>query len=183
MSHTDIFFLKKDTYTKSSVRNAFLSAMYVWQHTAKHYCGLERFPMSFFSDDLEPMMAVWNFHSRNPGKMKAHDAIVMQSTMDNVLLEPSEWRRLLEAFELYGKEHPQSSFAEQAAIIRGVMESEEGKDVVAIGWQQTSVSGDTPWYCYEEDESGNEIVKVYDPSIDNLHHWLIETVNETEVAK
>lgn len=63
-------------------------------------------------------MAVWNYHSRNPGKMKIHDAIAMQSTMDNVLLEPSQWLRLVEAFELFGQQHPNSSFVEQAAIIR-----------------------------------------------------------------
>lgn len=180
MSATIIYFLRKDGISKAETRNAFRSSMYIWSDVAKRYCGLERFPMIFDDDCLESQMEVWNFNSRHPGIMQKHEEIALVSTMDNALAEPSQWPRLVEAFEKYGAEHPNSSFGEQAAAIRSVMESEQASGVVAIGWQQTSVNGDSPWFSYEEDEGGEEYVEVYDPAIGNTHFWLMDSVDHKD---
>lgn len=183
MSATIIYFLRKDGISKAETKNAFRSSMYVWSDVAKRYCGLERFPMIFDDNCLESQMEVWNFNIRHPGVMQKHEEIALVSTMDKTLAEPSQWLRLVEAFEKYSSEHPNSSFGEQAAAIRSVMESDQASEIVAIGWQQTSVNGDSPWFSYEEDEDGEDYVEVYDPATGNTHYWLMESVDSVGVEE
>ncbi|MDP0495704.1 MAG: hypothetical protein Q7Q73_05800 [Verrucomicrobiota bacterium JB024] len=173
MSHTTIYFLSGENTVTEDFRNAFRGAMYVWNDVAKRYCGMERFP--FFDEDEQ--MEVWNFNSRHPGRMSRHEEIVLLSTMDHVLAEPARWQEVADAFELYGKEHPDSSIAEQSAAIRRVMESEAGAAVAGIGWLQTSVCGDTPWMPWDED--GEEYI-AYDPVTGDTHWWLMGQMDAAE---
>lgn len=178
MSRTEMYFLKDNDYSMEEFKNAWRGAMYVWQDVAKRYCKMERFPMGIMDGDEEKMSEVWNFDSRHPGEMAEHDAIVMLSTMDNVLLEPSQWERVANAFEKYSEAHPDSSLGEQAQALRSVMESEEGKEVVAIGWCQTSVCGDV-WTDFNEDDD----TIVYDPTTGDKHWWMIEQYDELHSPK
>lgn len=176
MTTTTIYFLQKDDRKTVDIKNAWRSAMYIWNDVAKRYCGLERFPLGLFGDDRDKMMAVWNFNDRNPGIMPEHVAITMLSTMDNILLEPSQWNRLVEAFEKYAVEHPDSSFGEQAAAIREVMSQLNVDDLTGIGWRQTSVC-DSPWTSYDEEDE----LQVYDPSSGDKHCWLMESIDSVIV--
>lgn len=165
MSETTIYFLKKDGCVTADFKNAFRSAMYIWQDVGKRYCGFDGFPM--FSDD--DRMEIWNYHYRHPGVMAEHEAITMLTTMDGALCEPDQWQRLADALEQYGTEHPNSSFAEQGMTIRAVMESDEAEGVLAIGWRQTSV-GDTRWESF--DDEGEELIH-YDPESGDSHFWIM----------
>lgn len=179
MTTTTIYFLEKDRCHTVDIRNAWRSAMYVWNDVARRYCGFERFPMGFRDDDNDKMMAVWNFNNRNPGVMAEHEAIALLSTMDNMLLEPSRWEQLVEAFEKYGAEHPDSSFGEQAEAIRRFFNGDvKVEDLTGIGWRQTSVC-DSAWLDYNEDDEA----QVYDPATGDKHSWLMEQIDEEIAAK
>lgn len=171
MSETTIFFLAGENSLSIDFKNAFRGAMYVWGDIAKRYCGFDRFPM--FSE--EDQSKVWNFGNNNPEKMPRHESIVMASTMDGALLEPTKWKQLVEAFEKYAANHPDSSIGNQATAIRKVMESDKATFVSGIGWRQTSVCGDCRWEPRDEDE---EECGTYDPASNSNHFWIMEQVED-----
>jgi hypothetical protein len=169
MSNTTVFFLAGKDCFEADFKNAFRGAMYVWNDTARRYCDFERFP-SFNEED---QMKVWNFGNNHPDKMPMHEAIVMASTMDRALLEPSKWLDLVNSFEAYAELHPNSSIGEQAKAIREVMESDKAASITGIGWRQTSVCGDSLWSRFDDDS--DEYV-TYDPSSEDSHFWIMEQV-------
>ena len=166
MSQTTIFFLAGDESFTVDFKNSFRGAMYVWNDIAKRYCGFDHFP-SFSLDD---QMEVWNFANNNPEKMPIHEAIVMASTMDKALLEPDKWIELVEAFEKYSLDHPDSSIGDQAAAIREAMESEKASLIKGIGWRQTSVCGDSLWEVWSEESDDYD---AYCPNSSDEHFWIV----------
>lgn len=172
MSYTTIFFLKKDRVLSADFQNAWLSAMYVWTDFAKRHCGMSGFPHL----DQEDQMAVWNVGNRNPEKVPRYEQIVMLSTMDGALFEADHWPELVAAFEKYGKDHPNSSIAEQGKCIKEFMQSDEGKDVLGIAWRQTSVCGDTMWAI--DDEESDDYIP-YDPEASDDHFWAFDQLNDS----
>lgn len=175
MSRTEIYLLEPDEYELLEFKNAWRGAMYVWNDIAKRYCGFERFPLGIFDGDDERQMDVWNYGNRHPDKMSEHEAIVLLSTMDHALSEPDQWERLVEAFEKYGAEHPDSSYSEQAEALRAAMESSESRELTGIGWLQTTVC-DTEWLPWDED---GEERRVYDPAHEDSHFWIMSQIDET----
>lgn len=143
MSYTEIYVIGDEYCSQEGeTKNAWRSAMYVWDQIAKKYFGLEGFP--FFDEDLQ--RRIWN--AGNEHKLTSHELIVLASTMDKVTVKAKDLPRLIEAFEAYSKEHPNSSIGEQAEIIKNLGLSKQHK----IAWCQTTVSS----FCfspeYDEDE-------------------------------
>ncbi len=172
MSETTIFFLAGENSKSVDFKNAFRGALYIWNDVAKRYCGFETFP-HFKVDD---QMKVWNFGNNNPDKMPRHEAIVMASTMDKALLEPNKWQELVEAFERYGIDNPNSSIGQQATVIREVMEADHDNKITGIAWRQTSVCGDCMWTPWNEE---TEEYDSYDPAQNDKHFWIIEQIEHT----
>lgn len=171
MSYTELYVLTKDkNYERQDFKNAFRGAMYVWNDIAKRYAGFEMFPMF----DLEDQMEVWNYNNRNPGIMSNHEAIVMSSTMDGALVEGNRWKDLSDAFEQYGDEHPNSNFLEQANAIREFVSRLGEDEILAFGWNQTSVN--EPWCVQYNDETDD--MDVYDPHEQSKHFWVYEGLEE-----
>ncbi len=102
--------------------------MFVWNDVAQRYCGLPRFPFSG-----PGVSRVWNA-DRDP-RMPEHERIVLLSTMDYAVVLGSDAQAVADAFARYGKEHPASSYREQADILRSA--DIQPDDLIA--WQQTSV--------------------------------------------
>lgn len=130
MSYTAIYRLGREPECIGETRNAWRGGMYVWTDVAKRYCGLSTFPM--FDDAAAHR--VWQSF-KNPA-MPEHERIVLISTFDNAAVLGRDREAVAAAFEQYGREHPNSSFAEQAAILRAA--DIQPDDLIA--WQQTSVS-------------------------------------------
>lgn len=169
MSYTTIYFLKEKELLSAEFRNSHRGAMYIWRDEAKRYFGLDMFP--FFDDDEQ--MKIWNYGNHNPHTMPMHEQIALLSTMDGALMEPARWTELVEAFEKYGEEHPNSSFGEQASAIREFMESDKSEGLVAIGWNQTSVCGDVRWFDHDEEDE----LFVYDPASGNDHFFIMSQID------
>lgn len=147
MSTTNIFQLGSEPGEIASIRNAWRGAMYVWTDMAKRYWKLEQFPL--FGDGEQSK--IWNTHKHH--KIPEHERIVLLSTMDGAVVFGRDAKTVADAFARYAQEHPESSLAEQAEILR----TSEVPPNDAFAWQQTSVGDfwgsnwdeaaeDTVWY-------------------------------------
>ncbi|MBZ9574592.1 hypothetical protein [Modicisalibacter sp. MOD 31.J] len=172
MSSIPIFLLEVGAVKTLEFGNAWRGAMYVWNYVATEYCGLPVFPPGFSEEGKADQMKVWNYGNNNPD-MPEHEAIVLLSTMDHALLDPSQWERLVEAYEKFGEEHPNSSFGEQAKALRDVMESGEDMELLGIGWNQNTICP-SKWVSYDDDG----VMRVYDPARENSHFWMMEQLDE-----
>lgn len=131
MSYTEIYSISEEHCKKiGETQNGHRSAMYVWQNIAQKYFGLERFPYS----DEKLQMKIWNANKHY--QLTESEVIVLLSTMDDACVKKSDIPKLIKAFEEYHKEHPNSSFLEQAEIIKNT----ELLDDQKISWNQTSVN-------------------------------------------
>lgn len=130
MSTTTIYRLGRDPSEIGETRNAWRGAMYVWNDIARRYFGLESFPIS----DQIAQRKVWNAYDH--AELPSHETIVLLTTMDFAVVRGADIPAVTTAFEQYGMEHPNSSFREQADILR--FADLQPEDLV--GWQQTSVS-------------------------------------------
>ena len=155
MSTTTIYRLGLHPGEIGEVRNSWRGAMYVWDDIAKRYFGLTNFPM--FDEAMRKK--IWNASSHV--KMPRHEVIVLMTTMDGATIQISDVTAVVESFDRYAYEHPNSSFGEQAAIMRAA-EMEAG-DLIA--WNQTSVS--EFWGCDWDAEKDEQTW--YDPMIGDKH--------------
>lgn len=147
MSYTEIYTVGKDHCKKiGETRNAFRGAMYVWNHIAQQYFGLELFP----SFDEELQRRIWNANNEHP--LTDDEIIVLASTMDRVVVDYKDVDRLVSAFGAYAAKHPNSSFGEQAEIIKQA-DIQPGQK---IAWCQTTVGEFLFAPVYEEDDETGE---------------------------
>jgi hypothetical protein len=133
MSTTTIYVLGAEPGEIGECRNAWRGAMYVWNDIAKRYFNLEGFPMGM-SGPGGKANEIWNAASTHP--LSKHEQIVLLSTMDNAIIWAKDIEEAAQAFDKYGEEHPNSSLAEQAKIMRSHFIRPDD----AVAWLQTSVS-------------------------------------------
>jgi hypothetical protein len=165
MSRTEIYRLGTDPGEIGSTRNAWRGAMYVWDDIARRYFGLDGFPFS----DREMKAKIWNAHQHVD--LAPHEAIVLLTTMDFATVRARDVWRVVDAFERYGSEHPDSSLAEQAQILRGA-QFPSASDAVA--WLQTSVS---EFWGVTWGEGEDETIW-YDPATGDKHFDVFDHVQE-----
>lgn len=148
MSTTSIFAVKQgeEPIFIGETRNAFRSAMYVWNDIAKRYFDLENFPLF----DAEMQRRVWNAGNEKP--LTEAELIVLASTMDKAVAAKPGVDKLLGAFKEYGTEHEHCSIGEQAELISGNFN--KIPDGYALAWIQTSVCADG-WFR-DWDEEGEK---------------------------
>jgi hypothetical protein len=154
MSRTEIYRLGREPQEIGLTRNAWRSAMYVWEDIAKRYFDIDGF---FFNKDRHN--EIWNAWKHH--KMPQHEIIVLLSTMDKAVVRGEDRDALVAAFEQYSQEHPNSSLSEQAQIIKNA-DIQPGD---FIAWRQTSVG---EFWGSEWSEENEECV-YYDPNKENEH--------------
>lgn len=152
MSSTEIYSVGENHCEMiGGCQNAWRGAMYVWNDIAKRYFGLEHFPSMWGEHEQKLASRIWNAH--NEHDLPEHEQVVLTSTMDRVLIKATDAHRLVDAFEQYGKEHPNSSLSEQAEIIKKALP--ELKDDQFIGFCQTSVADFH--FAVQYDDEENEV--------------------------
>ena len=131
MSYTEIFSISPNhCHSLGETQNAWKGAMYIWNQIAQKYFGLESFP----AFDRGMQKRVWNANNEHP--LTDDEIIVLGSTMDRVFVKAQDVPRLVEAFERYAKDNPNSSIGEQAEVIKAAKLAPEH----GIAWCQTSVT-------------------------------------------
>ena len=178
MSCTEIYVFKKDGNGEfyGETRNAWRGGMAVWTEMEKRYlqpyipdyvkrCNWYYDGMDYsniarilgyepsrcttlpLSND-DPMNEIWGLYDSD--KVSDADKIVLATTFDGCLVKKEDVPKVIEAFKSFGGE---TSLPEQAELLQKAFAD---SDIIAVGWNQTSVNGDT-WtnsggYDEEEDE-------------------------------
>jgi hypothetical protein len=169
MSTTSIYRLGREPEEIGEARNAWRGAMYVWNDIAQRYFGLPNFPMG--RDEIASK--IWNAHRHHD--LPEHEAIVLMSTMDHATVRGRDASIVAEAFERYGREHPNSSLREQAEILR----SAELQPNDYLAWQQTSVA--EFWGCQWDGEKDEP--DWYDPATGDKHFDVVEAARGSQSSR
>jgi hypothetical protein len=172
MSYTEIYGFDKEgnAYCEAEVKNAWRGAMAIWNTLEKKYLPKYRpsYVPSYISDDnvegflgykpsrLTAMMddkamkEVWGL--ANDSRLKDCERIALASTFDRVIIKRENMLRLISAFREFDGE---TSLKAQADLIEKMLNDE---NCMAVGFNQTSVNGDT-WSNFGgyDDEKDEEI--------------------------
>jgi hypothetical protein len=186
MSTTEIYSFDKEGNASfyDDVHNAWRGAMAVWKIVEERHLTpyLPKFPFpSQFSkpsrttaiSDETAMNEIWGLWD-NPN-VPENDRIVLGTTFDKVLVKKEDIPKVIEAFRSFGGE---TSLPEQADILQALFEDD---DCIAVGWNQTSVNGDT-WSNYRYNEETGEC-DPYNCLTQDEHWWLFEELNKESEAK
>ena len=189
MSYTEIYGFGKDGNAGGleDVKNAWRGAMAIWGILEDKYLeplprpmwmseedykerGYSRTcqPPSFSDNAPNPLKPVWDLW--NDEKVSRTDKIVLGTTFDRAIVMRANIEETAKAFEEFEGE---TSLKEQAKILHEALEDE---DNIAIGWNQTSVCGDT-WSNYNYDEEKEESIP-YNLYKQTDHFDMFEELNQ-----
>lgn len=163
MSYTELFKFNKEGNAEwfAETKNAHRGAMAVWHRMEDKYLP-EIVPLwasksmiaerkekgeRFYRFSPSEMKEVWALLKQD--NVSTEDKIVLGSTFDNVIVVREN---LLDLIKLFNSFDGQTSLKEQAKEIENLLETDS--EFIAIGWNQTSVNGDT-WANaggYDEDD-------------------------------
>jgi hypothetical protein len=197
MSCTEIYGFNKDgnAFLYGEVPNAWRGAMSVWKRMEKRYLpryvprwmkaswkyrdsmtdeeiidAFDYLPSRLTSVDQEAAGEIWALFEND--SVDIGDRVVLGTTLDNVLVRKNELDAVARAFEVF-EEEPETSLPEQAVILRKMMEDE---DIIAVGWNQTSVNADS-WESFStDDETGDDIP--YNCLTGTKHWWLFDELEK-----
>lgn len=193
MSYTEIFGFNKEgfAYGEADVKNAHRGAMAIWRILEERYLPQYRpsYIPSYIPDekledfchfkpsrcgaftDGEAMKEVWNLVDDD--RLKVCEKIAMASTFDHVIIKKENLLKLITAFREF---EGQTSLKEQADIIEKMLAKE---DCIAVGFNQTSVNGDTWTNIGGYDEDADEVIP-YNILTGDKHWELFEDKIENE---
>jgi len=177
MSCTTLYTFGKDGEISEHAEygNAWHGAMLVWNSFAERY----NTPFSLINE--KSMQALWDLAGNS--KVPLHDRITLATIFDRYVVYTSNFPRLIAAMKESAKWLPaHCHISKQIADIEKIMES--NPDLIAVGWNQTSVvdtwSSGEYRNTYEEDingQSSEEEEEVpYNLNKHKLHHNLFEKV-------
>jgi len=183
MSSTELYGLTKNkTLDIGDATNSWRGAMAVWGRLEKKY--LPKFTPAWAvamgdadkeysrcSDMSNPnsMQPIWDLVDSE--KVSLNEKIVLFSTFDNVLVKRENVPRLLKAFREFGGE---TNLTDQADIIEEAIKVHP--EILAIGWNQSSVNGDN-WGNVSYDEETEESIG-YNLETESDHSFLFDELEE-----
>lgn len=180
MSCTELYGLTKDSVLFiGETRNAWRGAMAVWTSLEKKYLpkyipewarSLGRVVDAGYSrtSDTKAINDIWKLF-KSP-QLTESERIVLGSTFDNVLAEVKSIDRVLKAFREFEGE---TSLKEQADLIEAAIK--DHPEIIAIGWNQTSVNGNS-WATENRDEESEEYIG-YNLQTGTRHWFLIKEID------
>lgn len=198
MSYTEIFGFDKEgnAYSQADVHNGFRSGMAIWKFLEKKYLPpyipqyarkigittpeeceriLKYVPFRCTTImEEEAMDEIWGLADRQD--VSDIDRICLFTTFDNCLVKKDDIPKVIEAFRSFEGE---TSLKEQADILEQ-MYADGG--CIAVGWNQTSVNGDT-WANFGGYDEDSEMCIPYNCLTGTKHYWLfdeLKTREETE---
>jgi hypothetical protein len=189
MSYTEVFSFDKngDATGYSDIRNSWRGAPAIWRYLEEKHPPPYRpsYVPSYISDDdletychfkptrsssmkVEDMKEIWELAENE--KIPLHERIVLYTTFDKCLVKKEDLQKVIDAFNQFEAE---TSLKEQAEVLTKLLND---NDCIAVGWNQTSVNGDT-WACYGYDEEKDESVP-YNCLAQNEHYWLFDELEK-----
>lgn len=186
MSYTELVFFNKEGFAvhKEEVQNAWRGAMAIWRILEDKYLPIFRtpnIPKYLKDNEIEGFLGykptrTSTMYGDNPiseitslyheERLSEIDRIVLATTFDRVLVKKKNFEELIKAFEVF---EGNTRLLEQAEIIKNYICIE---DIIAVGWNQTSVSSNL-WLYDEYDEDEEEYIP-YNCLTGEKHFWLFE---------
>lgn len=175
--------------------NSWRGAMAVWrimearhlpQYIPEHVKHMSRYRPGMTSAELEGMIGyrpsrisappgpedptkeIWEL-ADNP-KIPRHERIVLFTTFDNALVRREHFQEVIDAFRAFGGI---TSLPEQAEILEKMLLQ---KSIIAAGWNQTSVNGDTWANAGGYDEETEEEIP-YNCLTGTRHYWIFDEID------
>ena len=157
MSYTEMVFFNKEGVASENteIENAWRGAMAIWSMLSEKYLNKR---LSFGGNIQEVVNLCYN------KTVSLNEKICLMTTLDRVLVKKENFTKIIKAFREF---EGNTSLKEQADIL------ESQDDVIAVGWNQTSVcpnvwvDGEKPYNCLAEEE----------------HWWLFEELQEMKEVK
>lgn len=122
------------------------------------YCGKEK-----------PICEVWNL-ADNP-EIPEHERIVLHTTFDDCLVRAENLPAVIAAFRQFEGD---TSLKEQADILQRAADDPE---IIAVGWNQTSVNGDSWYNAGGYDHEAEEDIP-YNCLTGDKHYWLFDELRK-----
>jgi hypothetical protein len=189
MSYTEIYGFDKEgnAYMENEVKNAHRGAMAIWNILEERYLPAYRpsYVPSYIPDskveefcycrptrcsammDRDAMKEVWNLI--NDDRLKECEQIALASTLDYVIIKKENFPELIAAFRQF---EGNTSLNEQADILEKMLNDE---NCIAVGFNQTSVNGDT-WANFGGYDEKKEEYIPYNILTGNKHWELFKEV-------
>ena len=186
MSRTELYGLTKNSaHLIGETNNSWRGAMAVWVTLEKKYLpefipdwakGMPRQDQEGYSrtatfGENSKMQEIWSL-VKDP-RLSPAERIVLSSTFDNVLAKVDSINQVLAAFREFEGE---TTLKEQADVIEKAIK--EDPELVAIGWNQTSVNGDS-WQTENLNEETEEYAG-YNLETGTRHWFLIEEFDKEQ---
>ena len=171
MSYTEIYKFKKngDAEFIGETKNSHRGAMAIWVHLEKKYLPpVVKFGMTIprphLFDGNDGIREIWALNKSD--KVSEVEKICLLSTFDNAIAQVANIQELINAFREFDGE---TSLKEQADIIENAFN--EDPELIAIGFNQTSVNADTWSNVGGYDEEKEESIPYN--ILKNTEHWFI----------
>lgn len=202
MSYTEIYSFDKagNAGQAGEVKNSWRGAMAIWSYLEKKYlppyipdyvkhCNWYRAEMtreeiiqrngfepsrlspSLSPDGENPMKEVWGLADNTD--VPEHERIALFTTFDKCLVKKEDLPTVIAAFRKFEAE---TSLPEQADILETLFQNE---DCIAVGWNQTSVNGDTWGNAGGYDEENDESIP-YNCLTKEEHYWLFDEFQKAQ---
>lgn len=120
-----------------------------------------------------PMKEIWDLADNH--EIPRHERIALFTTFDNALVKREHFREVIDAFRAFGGV---TSLPEQAEIIEKMLLQD---DIIAAGWNQTSVNADTWDTAGGYNEETEEAIP-YNCLTGTRHYWIFDEM-EAEAAE
>ena len=114
-----------------------------------------------------PTKEIWEL-ADNP-IIPRHEGIVLFTTFDNALVRREHFQEVIDAFRAFGGK---TSLPEQADILEKMLLQD---DIIAAGWKQTSVNGDTWENAGGYNEETEESIP-YNCLTGTRHYWIFDEI-------
>jgi len=184
MSYTEIFGFDKEgnAYGQADIRNAWRGGMAIWSTLESRYLPAYRpsYVPAYIPDDqiesyctykpsrcsaMEPkaMQGIWDLVRDE--RLKDCEKIALACTFDHVIIKKEDFSKLIDAFRVFEGE---TSLKEQADVIEEMLKDD---NCIAVGFNQTSVNGDT-WINAGPYDEENEESSPYN-LFNQTEHWFL----------
>lgn len=175
MSRTTIYVFTKDgPWTEyKEFSNSWRSGYFIWKSLQERY--LPEYNGKYLMTP-EIIEKVWDLGRLDTSPASEVEKVCMLTTFDYALAYREDFRQVAEAYREFEKTYGLSGLSTLGAQASVLEKLAEREDVVAVGWQQTSVS-ENLWWVQPDDEEDDG--RPYNLKTDTKHWNIFE---EEEVA-
>lgn len=185
MSYTEIFSFDKDgnAHFAAEAHNAWRGGMAIWRIMELRHLpplppkyGMEchRYSTFYTGKGENPMKAIWDLSDNLD--IPVEQRIVLFTTFDNCLVKKQDLPRVISALRSFeGEDHKgETNLAEQADALEEIYKDPE---VIAVGWNQTSINANTWSNAGGYDDVKDEPTP-YNCLTGDTHYWLFDELKE-----